>query len=507
MGIRRQFRVRFVVSSFTCAALITASAFAQQLPEAEHRADTPPESTYRVDPNAPPEPHDRTVTTPRVRSESIDPGSATPGTNGDIFMTSPSPYTTTGVLLLAKPTWPNIAAKLGTADGASSFAVVNSSDVRVMTVLSDGRVGIGTQSPFGRLDVRGAASGGVFPGTPTTISIGDTNPPSASATGAGIAFNARYYSTTQDVTTIAAISAVRENTQEGNYAGALTFGTRVSGSSGGSMERMRLTSSGSLGIGTPGPVSKLDINGAVLAAPSADVAAWGSQVFRGSDDWKGIIWTDGADNARKALRYDQVNGNLVFSDFTTGNVHYNERVVFDKNGNVGIGTASPAFRLHVIGNTKITGTIDVGGITSATAIKAAYQDVAEWVPAATDLAPGTVVILNAEKANEVMASHEAYDTSVAGVVSAQPGVILGTADATKEMIATTGRVKVRVDARQSPIRIGDLLVTSDLPGTAMRSEPMLLNGRKFHQPGTIIGKALEPMESGVGEILVLLSMQ
>jgi hypothetical protein len=41
----------------------------------------------------------------------------------------------------------------------------------------------------------------------------------------------------------------------------------------------------------------------------------------------------------------------------------------------------------------------------------------------------------------------------------------------------------------------------------MRSEPMDINGRHFHQPGTIIGKALQPLQSGVGEILVLLSLQ
>lgn len=41
----------------------------------------------------------------------------------------------------------------------------------------------------------------------------------------------------------------------------------------------------------------------------------------------------------------------------------------------------------------------------------------------------------------------------------------------------------------------------------MRSEPITLNGREFHQPGTIIGKALEPLGGGRGEILVLLSLQ
>jgi hypothetical protein len=41
----------------------------------------------------------------------------------------------------------------------------------------------------------------------------------------------------------------------------------------------------------------------------------------------------------------------------------------------------------------------------------------------------------------------------------------------------------------------------------MRSEPIEVQGRTFHQPGTIIGKALEPLDSGLGEILVLLSLQ
>lgn len=174
------------------------------------------------------------------------------------------------------------------------------------------------------------------------------------------------------------------------------------------------------------------------------------------------------------------------------------------NGSVQIGstaTASGVQKLHVYGDAKFEGTVSGGNIS------AKYQDVAEWVPSTTDLAPGTVVVLNQEKSNEVMISGTAYDTTVAGVVSAQPGLILGEGGAGREQVATTGRVKVRVDASRGPIRVGDLLVTSNLPGTAMKSEPMQIGGRSFHQPGTIIGKALEPLAGGTGEILVLLSMQ
>jgi hypothetical protein len=41
----------------------------------------------------------------------------------------------------------------------------------------------------------------------------------------------------------------------------------------------------------------------------------------------------------------------------------------------------------------------------------------------------------------------------------------------------------------------------------MKSVPVDLGGISIHRPGTIIGKALEPLASGVGEILVLLSLQ
>ena len=49
-------------------------------------------------------------------------------------------------------------------------------------------------------------------------------------------------------------------------------------------------------------------------------------------------------------------------------------------------------------------------------------------------------------------STKAYDTAVAGVVSDQPGLTSwNRRDVDKAKIATTGRVKVRVDARTHPV--------------------------------------------------------
>jgi len=171
-------------------------------------------------------------------------------------------------------------------------------------------------------------------------------------------------------------------------------------------------------------------------------------------------------------------------------------------GNVAIGIGTPTTPLHVFGNGTVTGNLTVGGN-----IAAKYQDMAEWVFSAERLLTGTVVVLDSNKSNQVIASTQAYDTRVAGVISEQPGIALGEGGAGKVLVATTGRVLVNVDATKSPIQIGDLLVTSDLPGVAMKSEPVNVGGIQLHRPGTLIGKALEPLEKGKGKILVLLSLQ
>ena len=123
------------------------------------------------------------------------------------------------------------------------------------------------------------------------------------------------------------------------------------------------------------------------------------------------------------------------------------------------------------------------------------------------LPAGTVAVLNPNQSNQVMASAQAYDTRVAGVISERPGLVLGEGGKDKVLVATTGRVRVRVDATRAPIHIGDLLVSSDKEGMAMKSQPISVGGVEIHRPGTLIGKALEPLEKGTGEILVLLSLQ
>jgi hypothetical protein len=107
----------------------------------------------------------------------------------------------------------------------------------------------------------------------------------------------------------------------------------------------------------------------------------------------------------------------------------------------------------------------------------------------------------------VAPSSGAYDTRVAGAVSRQPGLVLGEPGDTKSLIAQSGRVRVKVDATYGAVKRGDLLVTSPTPGYAMRSKPVKVGGQWLHRPGTLLGKALESLPKGKGEILVLLTLQ
>jgi hypothetical protein len=63
---------------------------------------------------------------------------------------------------------------------------------------------------------------------------------------------------------------------------------------------------------------------------------------------------------------------------------------------------------------------------------------------------------------------------------------------------------LKVDATNNPIQAGDLLVSTDT-GAAAKAVQITVNEVSFYAPGTIIGKALGSLDSGVGYIPVFVS--
>jgi hypothetical protein len=257
-------------------------------------------------------------------------------------------------------------------------------------------------------------------------------------------------------------------------------------------ERVRIDGAGNVGIGVTVPSSPLHVNGAATASAYQ------------------IYPVGPRPEITSPALYQPLVGQLGIA---TGAA---ERMRIDDAGNVGVGTPTPQARLDVAGSARMTtltttGTATIAGaltvnsdITVQGNIAAKYQDVAEWVDAVEPLPTATVVAAHPTRANHVRRSAKAYDTAVLGVISAQPGILLGEKGEGKVAVAQSGRVKVKVDARYGAIKPGDLLVTSPIPGLAMRSRPTRAG---THRPGTIIGKALEPLRSGKGEILMLLTLQ
>ena len=300
--------------------------------------------------------------------------------------------------------------------------------------------------------------------------------------------------------------------------GDVVFYAISSGTTGNGTELVRLKSNGRFGIGTATPGYQLDVQGGSINSSgglciAGDCKTAWSQI--GATQWttSGTTINYSTGNvgigvASPTTKLD-VNGTVNATGLTVNGTAVTSSqwatsgtTINYSTGNVGIATASPTEKLDVTGNVKVTGNLTVSGN-----IAAKYQDVAEWVETSQDLAPGTVVVLDTARSNQVIAATQAYDSRVAGVISAQPGLVLGEAADGRVLVATTGRVRIKVDATNGPIQIGDLLVTSDREGVAMKSVPVEIGGVRIHRPGTLIGKALEPLAKGTGEILALLSLQ
>ena len=135
-------------------------------------------------------------------------------------------------------------------------------------------------------------------------------------------------------------------------------------------------------------------------------------------------------------------------------------------------------------------------------------DVAESfsVTEEAQIEPGTVMVIDENGPGSLKVSDVAFDTKVAGVVSGArglgPGLILQgpTSHRSKVLVAIAGRVYVKADANSRPIKPGDLLTTSELPGHAMSSDENI-------KQGAVIGKAMSGLSDGTGLILLLVNLQ
>ena len=333
-----------------------------------------------------------------------------------------------------------------------------------MRVTSSGNVGIGTTSPNLGGDRRAL-----------TVSAGTSGDYIARLEVQGTRTADNIYGALDfyhKANNTASIESYRSGADD---AGNLTFWTRTTGMP--LAERMRIDNSGNVGIGTDGPSALFDVKGGGTNAVVDVMKVTGdatSPVFR------------------------------VFRD--TPKVDATLALTVLRNGAVGIGTSTPTTKLEVAGSVKVTGSGN--SISTPVLSITGGADVAEpFTMSGGDIPKGAVVVIDEAHPGRLKLSQRAYDERVAGIVSGaggvNPGITLSQQGVLEgdQNVAISGRVYVQADATGSPIKPGDLLTTSDVPGHAMRATD------RARAQGAILGKAMSSLPTGRGLVLVLVSLQ
>ena len=206
---------------------------------------------------------------------------------------------------------------------------------------SSGNVGIGTTEPGRRLQVTTADS--------TVASIGDApgmkllTRTTFGETGAEILFSG-YYGQTYGTAAIGII-----NTENAAYeASDLYFATKIGTDAGDRpIERMRITKTGNVGIGTTGPDYSLEVAGTgasnldLLTLTNSNTGGWGTTL-----NFKNDVYNGGYILGAVKSGATGTGGWLSLYTADTSEV-LRERVYIGNDGNVGIGTTSPKAGLHV----------------------------------------------------------------------------------------------------------------------------------------------------------------
>ena len=254
------------------------------------------------------------------------------GPSGEIGLAGTN-YGTSGQVLTsggsgAVPTWTTIAASVDKINEGNTSA-------EVIDTGSDGRFVVTTEgSEAMRID----SSGGLLVGTTTAgfAAYGDALTIERT-THCGMTLRGGTTSDTE-------IFFADGTTGAARYAGGIRYAHNgdymlftVNAA-----ERMRIASSGNVGIGTSSPAMRLDVKGTVSAGGGSD------------EDLQ--QWNIGSDNVKAEIKYVDASASrgMLFGTstdhvlaFQTNNT---ERLQIDSTGNVGIGTSAPASKLAVLGD-------------------------------------------------------------------------------------------------------------------------------------------------------------
>ncbi|MCZ6837436.1 MAG: hypothetical protein O7G85_16795 [Planctomycetota bacterium] len=289
------------------------------------------------------------------------------------------------------------------------------------------------------------------------------------------------------------------NPGNGNSAGGIIYDSSgapdgLQFRTNGNLTRMTIQADGDVGMGTTAPEGDLHVRGdstlgSMIVTPGTANAS--SQI---------LLTENTSASLGGIVRYDGTANQIRFLGWVSDVETTPHMVINRDNGRVGIGTTSPGAQLDVAGTMR-TDVLEIDG--GADLSERFNVDSSNGI-----VEPGMVVCIDPDHPGQLVRSRRAYDHTVAGVISGaggvSPGMLMGQVGSIADgdyPVALTGRVYVWCDNANGSIQPGDLLTTSDRPGHAMKATD---RNRAF---GSIIGKAMTPLDDERGLVLVLVSLQ
>jgi len=227
-------------------------------------------------------------------------------------------------------------------------------DTTRMVIQAGGSVGIGTLTPASRLAVEGGSISTVnATGTDVKLSF-DVR----ALVGGAVGFNNAAATNVYGVATGLAYLGVAQ-------AYPLVFTTNGT-------ERLRIAAGGNVGIGSTNPAYKLDVNGSAGFTNGITVNADSSSTsyFVGANGTRPIIFQNNTASAYDfGFKFTDLNTFTLVGGNTLANPT-TDLVSFTYDGKVGIGLTAPTSKLHVV-ETTATGTrIQLGVLSSSTLMNA-----------------------------------------------------------------------------------------------------------------------------------------